>query len=188
MILFIFSDLLYSNKGCSIQIFGAAYIAFNLIFGVILIFILFLITIFFVKEGFGIKIELFLSLLASILPIFSTILSQFPFYDYIEGYFTNTWGYLIGIFLYNFVSITIPIIKSFLWGLKRKNEFGNIKTIFLEEKERNELIKELVEGRDPNTNYKYLFSILEDLDGIDYLKEYSKIEFSIENVFLFYNF
>jgi hypothetical protein len=180
MFLFIFSDLL-DTKGCAIQIFGAVYIGINLAFAIIITIITFLITLIFVKEGFGIKIELLVSLLSAILPISSTIISQFSFYNYIEGYFTNTWGYIIGIFFYNFVTITIPIIRSFVWSLKKK-KYGNITTIFLEEKERNELIKELVEGKDPNTNYKYIFAILEDLDGINFLKEYSKIEFSIENV------
>jgi hypothetical protein len=183
MIFFIFSDL-FDTKGCAFQIFPAIYVGINLVLCFINIFITFLIMLIFVKEGFGIKIELFVSLLSAILPISSTIISQFSFYNVIEGYFTNNWGYIIGIFFYNFITITIPIIKSFVLNLKKK-DVGKLKSIFLGVEKRNDLIRELVEGKDPNSNFNYIFAILEDLDGIDYLKEYSKTEFSIENVFLF---
>jgi hypothetical protein len=54
--------------------------------------------------------------------------------------------------------------------------------ILLNLEEKNKLLAELVSGSDPNSNLFYLFAILEEEEGLNFFKEYSKTEFSVENV------
>jgi hypothetical protein len=85
--------------------------------------------------------------------------------------------------LLNFLSITLPLLQSYIWELRRK-KISLDKTVFINnDNEKFELMKQLVEGKDPNSDFRYLLCILEDVDGLKYLKEFSQSEFSVENVF-----
>jgi hypothetical protein len=148
----------------------------------VFLFLLFIITLFFVKEGFGIKVEILMWCLGTIPLIISSVFTSFSFYDVAEGYFPTSNIYGFGLLIFNFVVIIIPIIKTFIWSLSKKKELGNLKPFFLAYEEKNQLIEELVNGKDPNSNYKYILCVIEDEKGINFLKEYAKTEFSIENV------
>jgi hypothetical protein len=136
----------------------------------------------FVKENFGIKLEIVIWCIGFLPFIIGSIITVLPFYNVAEGYFPVTNFYTIGLTFFNIVTISVPIIKSFTWKLWSKKDLENLKPYFINDEEKINLLKELVNGSDPNSNYKYILCVIDDENGINFLKEYSKSEFSIENV------
>jgi hypothetical protein len=144
--------------------------------------IILIVTLFFVKEGFGIKLEAFFALLFSSIPLLvALIFSILPQYEVPERYFPALFYLDIALINLNFFTVTLPIIKTFYWKNKNdKNQEVELKELNQETKIR--LMKELVEGKDPNTNSDYVHVIMGFNESMELFKEFSRKEFSIENV------
>jgi hypothetical protein len=157
----------------------------NLFIQSILLILFFIFTLIFAKEGFGIKLEIFFALILSVLPLLvSLILSISSFYNEGEKYFPALFFFDFAIINFNFFTITVPILKSYFWKNK-KNKLGlSIKNY--DQNITKDLMKELIEGKDPNSDNNYIHLIIENPETRELFKDFSKREFSVENVKLIF--
>jgi hypothetical protein len=156
----------------------------------LILIIVFIFSLFFVNEGFGIKLESILTLIFSGLPLLIGILvAIIPQYVVVEKYFPAILFLDFALVNINFFTVSLPIIKTFYWTNKKiKNQNHLLGKTEISQELKIQLMKELVEGRDPNTNSNYVMIVLSFHESMELFKQFAIKEIASENVkLLLYN-
>eukprot|EP01080_Neovahlkampfia_damariscottae_P007559 gene7559-11882_t len=190
----IFYDKLFLlDQGCVLEFYAGIVIVivsvvYFVVLGLELAYILF-----FTKEEFKIRQEIFLNIM--IWAFFGALFLAFGLipqwnreYEY---YFSAVWTIVFACFFSNFVATVIPIIRTFIWSVKKKLKKKKLNPDQMPESRKLLMYMAIDHSKkteDPNAtdfnSISHLQACLESKTASPYLLEYCKREWSSEN-FLF---